>query len=97
MISNRLGEHVGLSHQWHSASASRQLSISYINMFSYLKEAIEARKQFSYKRLEEEDPCCMQCTQCGEDEKKKEEKKNEDEKKEEEKKKDAYAEVYGKH
>ena len=74
----------------------RYLAAKFI-MFSYLKEAIEARKQFSYKRLEEEDPCCMQCTQCGEDEKKKEEKKNEDEKKEEEKKKDAYAEVYGKH
>ena len=66
-------------------------------MFSYVKEAIEARKQFSYKRLEEEDPCCMQCTQCGEDEKKKEDEKKEEERKEGKKKKDAYAEVYGKH
>ena len=73
-----------------SASASRKLSISYITMFSYLKEAIEVRKQFSYQRLEEEGPCCMQCTRCGEDEKRKE-----DEKKEGEKKKDTYTKVYG--
>ena len=54
-------------------------------MFSYLKEAIEARRQFAYKRLEEE-----------EEEKKKEDEKKEEERKEEEKKKDGYAEVYAK-
>ena len=51
-------------------------------MFSALKEALEARSQYSYKRLEEE-PCDE------EDERKKEEEKKE------EKKKDAYKEVYG--
>ena len=54
-------------------------------MFSYLKEALEARRQFAYKRLEEE-----------EEEKKKEDEKKEEERKEEEKKKDGYAEVYAK-
>ena len=88
MISNRLSEHVELSHQWHSAPDSRQL---YINMFSALKEALQARSQYSYKRLEEEQ-CC---TQCEEDEKKEDEKK-EEKRKEEDKKKDGYAEVYAK-
>ena len=53
-------------------------------MFSALKEALQARSQYSYKRLEEE-PCDE------EDERKKEEKK-----KKEEEKKDAYANVYNK-
>ena len=59
-------------------------------MFSALKEALQARSQYSYKRLEEEQ-CC---TQCEEDERKKEDEKKEEKKKEEEKK-DAYEEVYG--
>ena len=92
MISKQLGEHVGLSQQWHSAPASRQLSISYINMFSSLKEAIQARSQYGYKRLEE-DPCC---TQCEEDKRKKKDEKKEEKRKEEDKKKDGYAEVYAK-
>ena len=54
-----------------------------------LKEALEAKRQFAYKRLEEE-----------EEEKKKEDKKKEEEKKEEkkkeEKKKDNYTKAYGK-
>ena len=50
-------------------------------MFSALKEALQARSQYSYKRLEEEP--------CDEEEEKKEEKKKEEEKK------DAYKEVYG--
>jgi hypothetical protein len=58
-------------------------------MFSYLKEALEAKRQFAYKRLEEE-----------EEEKKKEDKKKEEEKKEEKKKegkkKDTYTNIYGK-
>ena len=54
-------------------------------MFSYLKESLEARRQFAYKRLEEE-----------EEEKKKEDEKKEEEKKKEEKKKDVYAKVYAK-
>ena len=60
-------------------------------MFSALKEALQARSQYSYKRLEEE-PCD------GEDERKKEEEKKEEKKKEEEKKAllDGYAGVYGK-
>ena len=60
-------------------------------MFSALKEALEARSQYSYKRLEEE-PCDE------EDERKKEEEKKEEKKKEEEKKAllDGYAGVYGK-
>ena len=68
-----------------------------IIMFNYLKELNEVRKQFVYKRLEEE-PDCMQCTRCRDNKKKKEQKKKEDEKKEEKKKSgmDAYAEVYGK-
>ena len=57
-------------------------------MFSALKEALQARSQYSYKRLEEE-PCDE------EDERKKEEEKKEEKKKEEEKK-DAYANVYNK-
>ena len=61
-------------------------------MFSALKGALEARSQYSYKRLEEEP--------CEEDERKKEDKrKKEDEKEEkkkEEEKKDAYANVYEK-
>jgi hypothetical protein len=57
-------------------------------MFSAFKEALQARSQYSYKRLEEE-PCDE------EDERKKEEEKKEEKKKEEEKK-DAYKEVYGK-
>jgi hypothetical protein len=36
-------------------------------MFNYLKELNEVRKQFVYKRLEEE-PDCMQCTRCREEE-----------------------------
>ena len=55
-------------------------------MFSAFKEALQARSQYSYKRLEEE-PCDE------EDERKKEEEKKEEKKKEEEKK-DAYANVY---
>jgi hypothetical protein len=60
-------------------------------MFSALKEALQARSQYSYKRLEEE-PCDE------EDERKKEEEKKEEKKKEEEKKAllDGYAGVYGK-
>jgi hypothetical protein len=60
-------------------------------MFSAVKEALEARIQYSYKRLEEE-PCDE------EDERKKEEEKKEEKKKEEEKKAllDGYAGVYGK-
>jgi hypothetical protein len=58
-------------------------------MFSALKEALQARSQYSYKRLEEE-PCDEE-----DERKKKEEKKKEEEKKEEEKK-DAYANVYNK-
>ena len=54
-------------------------------MLSYLKEALEAKRQFAYKRLEEE-----------EEEKKKEDEKKEEEKKEEKKKKDAYTNIYGK-
>jgi hypothetical protein len=77
--------HVGLSHQWHSAPDSRQL---YINMFSALKEALQARSQYGYKRLEEE-PCDE------EDERKKEEEKKEEKKKEEEKE-DTYTNVYNK-
>ena len=57
-------------------------------MFSALKEALQARSQYSYKRLEEE-PCDE------EDERKKEEEKKEEKKKEEEKK-DAYTNVYNK-
>ena len=57
-------------------------------MFSAFKEALQARSQYSYKRLEEE-PCDE------EDKRKKEEEKKEGKKKEEEKK-DAYKEVYGK-
>ena len=38
-----------------------------IIMFNYLKELNEVRKQFVYKRLEEE-PDCMQCTRCREEE-----------------------------
>ena len=53
-------------------------------MRNRVKEALEAKRQFAYKRLEEE-----------EEEKKKEKKKKEEEKKEE-KKKDAYANAYGK-
>ena len=95
MISNRLGEHGGSLQQLYSATASTQLSNSYINMFNHLKEVLEVSKQFSYKRLEEE-PDCMQCTRCGDNEKKKEDKKKEEERKVEEKK-STYAEVYGKH
>ena len=51
-------------------------------MFSYLKESLEARRQFAYKRLEEE-----------EEEKKKEDENKEEEKNEEEKK-NAYTNVY---
>jgi hypothetical protein len=80
MSSNQLGEHVGLSHQWHSAPASRQLSISYIIMFSSLKEAIQARSQYGYKRLEE----------------KEEYEKKEEESKDEDKKKGGYTEMYSK-
>ena len=60
-------------------------------MFSALKEALQARSQYSYKRLEEE-PCDE------EDERKKEEEKKEEKKKDEEKKAllDGYAGVYGK-
>jgi hypothetical protein len=60
-------------------------------MFSAFKEALQARSQYSYKRLEEE-PCDE------EDERKKEEEKKEEKKKEEEKKAllDGYAGVYGK-
>ena len=72
----------------------RYLAAKFI-MFNYLKELNKDRKQFAYKRLEEE-PDCMQCTRCGDNEKKKDENKNEDEKKEDEKK-SGYAEVYGKH
>ena len=68
-----------------------------IIMFNYLKELKDIKEQYSYKRLEEE-PCCMQCTRCGEEGKKKEDETKYEERKEEEKKsrKDAYAEVYGK-
>ena len=62
-------------------------------MFSALKEALQARSQYSYKRLEEE-PCDEEDERKKEEEKK-EEKKKEEEKKEEEKK-DAYANVYNK-
>jgi hypothetical protein len=55
-------------------------------MLSYLKEALEAKRQFAYKRLEEEE----------EEKKKEDEKKKEEEKKEEKKKKDAYTNIYGK-
>ena len=58
----------GLSHQCDSDTDSSRLYL--LIMFSYLKEALEARRQFAYKRLEEEE----------------EEKKKEDEKKGEEKK-----------
>ena len=60
-------------------------------MFSAFKEALQARSQYSYKRLEEE-PCDE------EDERKKEEEKKEEKKKQEEKKAllDGYAGVYGK-
>ena len=60
-------------------------------MFSALKEALQARSQYSYKRLEEES-----CDE--EDERKKEEEKKEEKKKEEEKKAllDGYAGVHGK-
>jgi hypothetical protein len=60
-------------------------------MFSAFKEALQARNQYSYKRLEEE-PCDE------EDERKKEEEKKEEKKKEEEKKAllDGYAGVYEK-
>ena len=60
-------------------------------MFSAFKEALQARSQYSYKRLEEE-PCDE------EDERKKEEEKKEEKKKEEEKKAllDGYAGVYEK-
>ena len=53
-------------------------------MFSNLKEAIEARRQFSYSKLEE----------MNQKNERKEEKRKEEEKKKEEKK--AYAQVYGK-
>ena len=83
---NVLGEHGGLSKQLYSAHAT-------IIIFNYLKELNKVRKQFGYKRLEEEP--------YGEEDKKKEEKKKEEKKKkekvkEDEKKsrKDAYAEVY---
>ena len=62
-------------------------------MFSALKEVLQARSQYSYKRLEEE-PCDEEDERKKEEEKK-EEKKKEEEKKEEEKK-DAYANVYNK-
>ena len=62
-------------------------------MFSAFKEALQARSQYSYKRLEEE-PCDEEDERKKEEEKK-EEKKKEEEKKEEEKK-DAYANVYNK-
>ena len=60
-------------------------------MFSAFKEALQARSQYSYKRLEEE-----HCDE--EDERKKEEETKEEKKKEEEKKAllDGYAGVYGK-
>ena len=62
-------------------------------MFSAFKEALQARSQYSYKRLEEE-PCDEEDERKKEEEKK-EEKKKQEEKKEEEKK-DAYANVYNK-
>jgi hypothetical protein len=75
----------GLSLQYDSEPDSSWIFI----MFSYLKEALEAKRQFAYKRLEEE-----------EEEKKKEDKKKEEEKKEEkkkeEKKKENYTNIYGK-
>jgi tRNA G46 methylase TrmB len=72
---------VGLSLQCDSDTDSSRIFI----MLSYLKEALEAKRQFAYKRLEEE-----------EEEKKKEDKKKEEEKKEEKKKEDAYTNIYGK-
>ena len=75
----------GFSHQCDSEPDSSWIFI----MFSTLKEALEAKRQFAYKRLEEE-----------EEEKKKEDKKKEEEKKKEEKKrekkKDNYTNIYGK-
>ncbi len=75
----------GLSLQCDSEPDSSRIFI----MLSYLKEALEAKRQFAYKRLEEE-----------EEEKKKEDEKKEEEKKEEEKKeekkKDNYTNIYGK-
>ena len=55
-----------------------------IIMFNYLKELKEVRKQFAYKRLEEE-------PECADEGKKKEEEKVEEEKKSG----NAYADVYG--
>ena len=83
MLSNWLGEHGELSHQYYSDTDSSRIYL--LIWFSYLKEALEARRQFAYKRLEEE-----------EEEKKKEDEKKEEERKEEEKKKEGYAEVYAK-
>jgi hypothetical protein len=37
-----------------------------IIMFNYLKELKDIKEQYSYKLLEEE-PCCVQCTRCGEE------------------------------
>ncbi len=76
---------IRLSHQCDSEPDSSRIFI----ILCYLKEALEANRQFAYKRLEEE-----------EEEKKKEDKKKEEEKKEEKKKegkkKDTYTNIYGK-
>jgi hypothetical protein len=77
----------GLSLQYDSDTDSSWIYL--FIMFSYLKESLEARRQFAYKRLEEEEE-----EKKKEDEKKEEEKK--EEKKKEEKKKDTYTNVYGK-
>jgi hypothetical protein len=77
----------GLSHQCDSDTDSSRIYL--FIMFSYLKETLEARRQFAYKRLEEEEE-----EKKKEDEKKEEEKKKEEKK--EEKKKDAYTNAYGK-